>query len=162
MQSITRPILWAVIFGALNLLAQDSASSPQELAADPTFAPDTDVPVSNDLAFGDVHTQFRLTSISRADAELETPGAQETTALQNRPELTAWLTPASTASARQSQVSSHGGPLWKPLCYAQIGGLAVATFIALLLVPVFYSIAALDLRIVKWETARRDVGPGGS
>jgi len=23
----------------------------------------------------------------------------------------------------------EGGPLWKPLCYAQIGGLAVATFI---------------------------------
>ena len=33
-------------------------------------------------------------------------------------------------------LTSHGGPLWKPLCYAQIGGLAVATFITLLLVPV--------------------------
>jgi multidrug efflux pump subunit AcrB len=44
----------------------------------------------------------------------------------------------------------HGGPLWQPLCYAQIGGLAVATFITLLLVPVFYSIAVLDLKIVKW------------
>jgi multidrug efflux pump subunit AcrB len=30
----------------------------------------------------------------------------------------------------------HGGPLWQPLCYAQIGGLGVATFITLLLVPV--------------------------
>jgi multidrug efflux pump subunit AcrB len=47
----------------------------------------------------------------------------------------------------------HGGPLWQPLCYAQIGGLAVATFITLLLVPVFYSIAVLDLKIVKWTTA---------
>jgi multidrug efflux pump subunit AcrB len=45
----------------------------------------------------------------------------------------------------------HGGPLWEPLCYAQIGGLAVATVITLLLVPVFYSIAVLDLKIVKWE-----------
>jgi Cu/Ag efflux pump CusA len=52
-------------------------------------------------------------------------------------------------------LASHGGPLWKPLCYAQIGGLAVATFITLLLVPVFYSIAVLDLRIVKWEAAKR-------
>src|SRR5262249_28010403 len=26
----------------------------------------------------------------------------------------------------------HGGPLWEPLCYAQIGGLTVATFITLL------------------------------
>jgi multidrug efflux pump subunit AcrB len=45
----------------------------------------------------------------------------------------------------------HGGPLWKPLCYAQIGGLAVATLITLLLVPVLYSICVLDLKIVKWE-----------
>jgi multidrug efflux pump subunit AcrB len=45
----------------------------------------------------------------------------------------------------------HGGPLWQPLCYAQIGGLAVATFITLLLVPVFYSIFVLDLKIVAWK-----------
>jgi multidrug efflux pump len=31
------------------------------------------------------------------------------------------------------------------LCYAQIGGLAAATVITLLLVPVFYSIAVRDL-----------------
>ena len=59
-------------------------------------------------------------------------------------------------------LASHGGPLWKPLCYAQIGGLAVATFITLLLVPVFYSIAVLDLRIVKWATARRAVDQEGA
>jgi len=46
----------------------------------------------------------------------------------------------------------EGGPLWKPLCYAQIGGLAVATFITLLLVPVFYSIFVLDLKWIRWET----------
>jgi len=45
----------------------------------------------------------------------------------------------------------HGGPLWKPLCYSQIGGLGVATFITLLLVPVLYAIFVLDLKIVKWE-----------
>ena len=50
-------------------------------------------------------------------------------------------------------LATHGGPLWQPLCYAQIGGLAVATFITLLLVPVFYSIVVLDLKIVKWTTA---------
>jgi multidrug efflux pump subunit AcrB len=44
----------------------------------------------------------------------------------------------------------HGGPLWQPLCYAQIGGLGVATFITLLLVPVLYSILVLDLKIVTW------------
>jgi multidrug efflux pump subunit AcrB len=48
-------------------------------------------------------------------------------------------------------LASSGGPLWQPLCYAQIGGLAIATFITLLLVPVFYSIAVLDLKVIKWE-----------
>jgi len=47
----------------------------------------------------------------------------------------------------------EGGPLWKPLCYAQIGGLAVATFITLLLVPVFYAIFVLDLKWIRWEPA---------
>ena len=45
----------------------------------------------------------------------------------------------------------EGGPLWKPLCYAQIGGLAVATFITLLLVPVFYAIFVLDLKWITWD-----------
>jgi multidrug efflux pump subunit AcrB len=46
----------------------------------------------------------------------------------------------------------EGGPLWRPLCYAQIGGLAVATFVTLLLVPVLYSIFVLDLKIIKWDS----------
>jgi multidrug efflux pump len=45
----------------------------------------------------------------------------------------------------------RGGPLWEPLCYSQIGGLIVATFITLLLVPVFYSIFVLGLKFVRWE-----------
>src|SRR6476469_2797937 len=52
----------------------------------------------------------------------------------------------------------EGGPLWKPLCYAQIGGLTVATFITLLLVPVFYSIFVLDLKWIKWKTTRGQTG----
>jgi multidrug efflux pump subunit AcrB len=48
-------------------------------------------------------------------------------------------------------LASHGGPLWEPMCYAQIGGLSLATFVTLLLVPVIYSIFVLDLKIVKWE-----------
>ena len=32
-----------------------------------------------------------------------------------------------------------------------VGGLAVATFVELLLVPVLYAIFVLDLKIVKWE-----------
>jgi multidrug efflux pump subunit AcrB len=45
----------------------------------------------------------------------------------------------------------HGGPLWKPLCYAQIGGLTVATTLTLLLVPVIYTIFVRDLRWIRWE-----------
>lgn len=46
----------------------------------------------------------------------------------------------------------HGGPLWKPLCYAQIGGLLLATVVTKLQVPVMYAIFVLDLKILKWET----------
>jgi multidrug efflux pump subunit AcrB len=53
-------------------------------------------------------------------------------------------------------LASHGGPLWEPLCYAQIGGLTIATFVTLLLVPVIYAIFVLDLKIVRWETAEAD------
>ncbi len=57
-------------------------------------------------------------------------------------------------------LSIRGGPLWEPLCYAQIGGLSVATFIELLLVPVFYGIFVLDLKIIKWETMQEHAAPG--
>jgi hypothetical protein len=46
----------------------------------------------------------------------------------------------------------YGGPLWEPLCYAQIGGLSVATFIELLLGPVLHAVFVLDLKLAKWET----------
>ena len=48
-------------------------------------------------------------------------------------------------------LAMHGGPLWEPMCYAQIGGLTAATFITLLLVPVMYSIFVLDLKLIKWD-----------
>ncbi len=50
----------------------------------------------------------------------------------------------------------HGGPLWKPLCYSQIGGLGVATFITLLLVPVFYAIFVLDLKLITWDVTAKE------
>jgi len=49
-------------------------------------------------------------------------------------------------------LAMHGGPLWEPMCYAQMGGMMVATFITLLLVPVIYSIFVLDLKLIKWES----------
>jgi multidrug efflux pump subunit AcrB len=54
----------------------------------------------------------------------------------------------------------HGGPLWQPLCFAQIGGLSLATFIELLLVKVFYAICVDDLKIVKWEAKGKEVETG--
>jgi multidrug efflux pump subunit AcrB len=55
-------------------------------------------------------------------------------------------------------LASHGGPLWEPLCYAQIGGLTIATFLTLLLVPVIYAIFVLDLHFVPWTEKRVHVG----
>ena len=46
----------------------------------------------------------------------------------------------------------HGGPLWEPLCYAQIGGLLLSTLVTLLLVPTLYAFVVLDLGWVRWET----------
>jgi len=48
------------------------------------------------------------------------------------------------------------GPLWEPLCYAQIGGLLVATVVTLLLVPVLYATFVLDLKVVRWEPVPHD------
>ena len=48
-------------------------------------------------------------------------------------------------------LAAHGGPLWQPLCYAQIGGLTLSTVITLGLVPVVYAIFVLDLKWVVWE-----------
>jgi multidrug efflux pump subunit AcrB len=53
-------------------------------------------------------------------------------------------------------LAMHGGPLWKPLCYAQIGGLLVATVVTKLQVPVMYAIFVLDLKILKWDVAEKE------
>ena len=57
-------------------------------------------------------------------------------------------------------LAMHGGPLWQPLCYAQIGGLTVATFITLLMVPVLYSILVLDLKRLTWEEKPKEEHEG--
>ena len=48
-------------------------------------------------------------------------------------------------------LAMHGGPLWQPLCYAQIGGLSFATVVTLLLVPVIYTIVIKDLKLIRWD-----------
>jgi multidrug efflux pump subunit AcrB len=47
-------------------------------------------------------------------------------------------------------LAAHGGPLWEPLCYAQIGGLTLATGITLVLVPILYAVFVRDLRWIRW------------
>jgi uncharacterized membrane protein len=51
----------------------------------------------------------------------------------------------------------HGGPLWEPLCWVQIGGLTFATIITLIIVPILYSIFVLDLRLIRWGKPREEV-----
>ena len=62
------------------------------------------------------------------------------------------ITVAATVTAL-FPLAAHGGPLWEPLCYTQIGGLTVATFVTLLLVPVLYATFVLDLKLVRWDTS---------
>ncbi len=68
------------------------------------------------------------------------------------------ITVAATVTAL-FPLAAHGGPLWEALCYAQIGGLTIATFVTLLLVPVIYSVFVLDLKLVKWEAHAAAVLP---
>src|SRR5207249_1841486 len=50
----------------------------------------------------------------------------------------------------------HGGPLWEALCYAQIGGLSVATLVTLFIVPVIYSIFVLDLKVINGVKSEKE------
>ena len=47
-------------------------------------------------------------------------------------------------------LAAHGGPLWKPLCYAEIGGLLLSGLVTLLLVPTLYAFFVLDLKWIRW------------
>jgi hypothetical protein len=56
----------------------------------------------------------------------------------------------------------HGGPLWEPLCYVQIGGLTAATVVTLVLVPVLYAIFVLDLKLIQWSSPGHEYAPSSS
>ena len=57
-------------------------------------------------------------------------------------------------------LAAHGGPLWEPLCYAQIGGLLFSTLVTLLLVPTLYAFVVLDLKWVHWESCEYWISSG--
>ena len=44
------------------------------------------------------------------------------------------------------------------LCYAQLGELAFATVVTLILLPVLYSFFVLDLGMIKWQQLERPHG----
>ena len=50
---------------------------------------------------------------------------------------------------------------WEALCYAQIGGLTLATAVTLFIVPVLYSIFVLDMKIIRWEESVAKAGGSG-
>jgi multidrug efflux pump subunit AcrB len=50
-------------------------------------------------------------------------------------------------------LAMHGGPLWEPLCYVQIGGLTFATIVTLVIVPILYAIFVRDLKLIRWGAA---------
>ncbi len=68
--------------------------------------------------------------------------------LRLRPVL---ITVAATVTAL-IPLAAHGGPLWEPLCYAQVGGLILSTSITLILVPALYAFVVLDLNWIQWPT----------
>jgi multidrug efflux pump subunit AcrB len=65
-------------------------------------------------------------------------------------------------------LAMHGGPLWEPLCWVQIGGLSFATVVTLVIVPILYAIFVLDLKLIRWgaahsvEASPTDPGPAPS
>jgi len=59
-------------------------------------------------------------------------------------------------------LAMHGGPLWEPLCYVQIGGLTAATVVTLVLVPVLYAIFVLDLKLIQWKAPGHEHAPNSN
>ena len=92
---------------------------------------------------------FDFIEEKRAEGESLEEALLDAGIMRLRPVL---ITVAATVIALFPLVA-HGGPLWEPMCYTQIGGLSVATFVTLLVVPVIYAIFVKDLKIVKWEKA---------
>jgi hypothetical protein len=56
-------------------------------------------------------------------------------------------------------LAMHGGPLWEPLCWVQIGGLTFATIVTLVIVPIIYAIFVLDLKLIEWGPAHEEHAP---
>lgn len=51
----------------------------------------------------------------------------------------------------------EGGPLWEPMCYVQIAGLMLATFVTLGIVPVVYVTFVENLHWIRWAPDKSSV-----
>lgn len=87
----------------------------------------------------------RIEALQREGRELE-PALVEAVRSRARPVV---VTVAATVIALVP-LARRGGPLWEPLCYAQMGGLTLATVVTFVLVPALYAVAVRDLRLVPW------------
>jgi multidrug efflux pump subunit AcrB len=90
----------------------------------------------------------RIEALEREGRELE-PALVEAVRSRARPVV---VTVAATVIALVP-LARRGGPLWEPLCYAQMGGLTLATIVTFVLVPALYAVAVRDLRLVPWGPA---------
>ena len=71
--------------------------------------------------------------------------------VKSQPRLRPILITISATTLALIPLAIHGGPLWQGLCFAQIGGLFVATFGTLLFVPTLYAFVVMDLKAIKWQ-----------
>jgi multidrug efflux pump subunit AcrB len=90
----------------------------------------------------------RIEALEREGRALE-PALVEAVRSRARPVV---VTVAATVIALVP-LARRGGPLWEPLCYAQMGGLTLATVVTFVLVPALYAVAVRDLRLVPWGPA---------
>jgi Cu/Ag efflux pump CusA len=64
-----------------------------------------------------------------------------------------------TVFATVISLAAHGGPCWKPLSYALIGGILVAMVVTKLQVPMMYAIFVLDLKILRSNVSENCLSP---
>jgi multidrug efflux pump subunit AcrB len=90
---------------------------------------------------------FEAIEEHREQGEDLMPALVNAAVLRLRPVL---ITVGATAFALVP-LAVHGGPLWEPLCYAQIGGLLLSAIVTPLLVPTIYAFVVLDLKWIAWK-----------
>jgi hypothetical protein len=98
----------------------------------------------------------RIEALEREGQALE-PALVDAVRSRARPVL---VTVAATVIALVP-LARRGGPLWEPLCYAQMGGLTLATVVTFVLVPALYAVAVRDLRLIPWGSAGTPLRPRG-